>query len=615
MFWDGTRWISEDADIPGPGPRPRGRFRDVAATLVMMLVLIAMAVPLTGAFAGTGSGTQLLKTWRSTSTVSVYQEGSKAISYSGRWFTAYYPAYLGGKVRSTNARGASASLRFRGAAVSWIGPVGPTRGKARVYIDGKLVKTVNSYSPSFRPTRVLFQKSWSKNGTHRIKVVSSGTSGHPTVAIDAFAVKVVATAVQPPADAGAPVRTPAPDPSLAPDPTPTASDPAPASPAATPEAVPTTSPSLTPEPTPSLAAKPAPTASPTATPKPTPAPTPKPTPAPTPKPTPAPTPKPTPAPTPKPTPAPTIAPAAGCDATFGQSPSSTTDQSSAISSFLNANKGRTVCFTKGTYRVDAKLGIENWTGTILGQGSTFRRYSNSASSQIIRIVDSHDIVIDHLSVMGPASLSFIQTRTFGSGDREDEHAISIESVKNITIRGGQFSNTYGDAFYIRARNSTDITPENVLISGVVMTVNGRNNISVIGARNLRLTGSSGSNASLHGFDAEPNASSDVLDTITIDNTSFATFDAAHTTSGPGYAVAISPGYANVQARNVHLLNITMDKSMVLVTGYDTSHPASNITVTGCRPSTSTGRGALLEHINGLVFSDNGLLAPHLTDVK
>ena len=597
MFWDGTRWISiEDAESTAPRPRRRGRFRDLAATLVMMLVLVAMAVPFTGAFAGTGSGTQLLKTWRSTSSVSVYQEGSKAVSYGGRWFTAYYPDYLGGKVRSTNARGASASLRFRGAAVSWIGPVGPTRGKARVYIDGKLVKTVNTYSPRFRPTRVLFQQSWSTNGTHRIKVVSSGTSGHPTVAIDAFAVKVVKTSVvEPPADAGAPVRTPAPDPSQAPDPTPTASDPAAAS--ATPDASPTTSPSVAPQPSPSLAAKPAPTASPT--------------PKPTPKPTPAPTPKPTPTPTPKPT----IAPAAGCDATFGQSPSSTTDQSSAISSFLNANKGRTVCFTKGTYRVDAKLGIENWTGTILGQGSTFRRYSNTASSQIIRIVDSHDIVIDHLSVMGPASLSFIQTRTFGSGDREDEHAVSIESVKNITIRGGQFSNTYGDAFYIRARNSSDITPENVLISGVVMTINGRNNISVIGARNLRLTGSAGSNASLHGFDAEPNASSDVLDTITIDNTSFATFDAAHTSSGPGYAVAISPGYANVQARNVQLLDITMDKSMVLVSGYDSSHPASNITVKGCRPSTSTGRGALLQHISGLAFSDNGLLAPHLTDVK
>jgi len=247
--------------------------------------------------------------------------------------------------------------------------------------------------------------------------------------------------------------------------------------------------------------------------------------------------------------------------------------------------------------------------------STFRRYSTTATSQIIRIVDSSNIVIDNLSVRGPIDLAFVQTRTFGTGDREDEHAVSIESVTNLTIRGGSFTNTRGDALYIRARNETSTAPTNIVISGVVMDINGRNNISVIGAKNLRLTGSTGSNASLHGFDAEPNRSTDILQQIRIDNTSFTTFDAAHTSSGPGYAIAISPGYANVQAQDVQIQGVSMDLAMVLVAGYDTAHPAITVTITGCRPATSSGRGAILEHIDGLTFTDNGLLTPHLTDAS
>jgi hypothetical protein len=588
MFWDGTQWLPDDGR-PAAQPRPthKGQFRDKLATGVMGLVLVGLLVPFAGTAASTArSARHLLANWTAQSDVAVYQETDRRLVYRGSWYTAYYPNYLSGQVRSSDAADARVHLKFRGAAVTWVGPIGPTRGKAQVYIDGKLAKTVNTWNSSFKPTRVLFTASWDKVGSHRIRIVTAGTASHPTVAVDAFFVRLdTGAAIDPIDDGGVPIGTPPPDPGIVP------ADP--------PAAEPTPTPTPTPKPTPTTA----------------PVDGVAPTPAPTPKPTPTPTPKPTPTPTPKPTAAPTPVPAAGCDATFSQAPSSTSDQSGAISSFLSANRGRTVCFNKGTYRVDAKLTIEGWSGTILGNGSTFRRYSTSATSQIVRIVDSSNIVIDHLSVMGPADLSYVQSRTFGSGDREDEHAVSIESVTNLTIRGGSFTNTRGDAFYIRARNDTSPAPSNILITGVVMNINGRNNISVIGARDLRLTASTGSNASLHGFDAEPNRSSDVLDSITIDNTSFSSFDAAHTSSGPGYAIAISPGYANVQAKNIKILDVAMDKAMVLVAGYDTSHPATSITIQGCRPASSTGRGAILEHIDGLTFSDNGLLVAHLTDAS
>ena len=68
----------------------------------------------------------------------MYQETSSKISYRGTWATAHNADYLGGKARAAKAGKAKATLKFRGAAVSWVGPIGPTRGKARVYIDGKL---------------------------------------------------------------------------------------------------------------------------------------------------------------------------------------------------------------------------------------------------------------------------------------------------------------------------------------------------------------------------------------------------------------------------------------------------------------------------------------------
>ncbi len=606
MFWDGSRWVDQRPTPPTPTPH---RFRDWAATGVMLAVAAMLVVPLVAAFAGGHRDRGLVAEWSGLPTTTV-QENSRDLTFSGRWTRLNGSAYSGSHALMSSQADASVTLSFTGDGIAWIGSSGPGNGAAEVTVDGVGTMVDPGLQPAGDQT-VLFSRTFASAATHRVEVRVIGTTGRPNVTADAFVVRTGAPAALAATPTLAAVTPVTPPPTIAPaeaTSTPTLPTFAP-----TPTPAPTSAPSIAPTSTPAPTAKPTSTPTPTAKPTSTPTPTAKPTSTPTP--TAKPTSTPTPTAKPTSTPTPTAAPAAGCDATFGQAPSSSTDQSAAISSFLGSHKGQTVCFTKGTYRVDAKLTIEGWSGTIMGNGSTFRRYSTSATSQIIRIVDSSNIVIDHLSVMGPASLSYIQSRTFGSGDREDEHAVSIESVRNLTIRGGAFTNTRGDAFYIRARNETSATPDNILISGVEMNVNGRNNISVISARNLRLTGSTGSNASLHGFDAEPNRSTDVLDTIRIDNTSFTKFDAAHTTSGPGYAVAISPGYANVLARNIELINLHMDLAMILVSGYDSSHLASSVTITGCRPTSSSGRGAVLEHIHGLTFSDNGLLTPHKTDVS
>ena len=232
MFWDGERWLPDDGQpIARPQLRSRRRFRNSISVGIMALVLVGLTLPMTGVVASTSSARTLLSTWSTGSKVAVYQESSRQISYHGRWATARNPSYLGGKARAARAGKASATLKFSGAAVSWVGPIGPTRGKAKVYIDGKLVKTVNTWASHFRPTRVLFQKSWSTAGAHAIKIVTLGTAHHPTVALDAFLVRL---------DTGANiVSAPTPTPKVAPTPTP--------------KVAPTPTPKVAPTPTPKVA--------------------------------------------------------------------------------------------------------------------------------------------------------------------------------------------------------------------------------------------------------------------------------------------------------------------------------------------------------------------------
>lgn len=190
MYWNGDRWLP-DGHQPLAAPRPRSsrRKRYGASIGIVALALISLAMPAADVAAAHVSGRTLIAAWSAAADVAVVQESNAAITYRGTWKTASHTSYLGGKARWTRARGAKASLRFTGTAIAWVGPVGPTRGKARVYIDGNLVKTVNTWASSFRASRVLFTKSWATSGTHRITIIANGTPGHPTVGLDAFLVR------------------------------------------------------------------------------------------------------------------------------------------------------------------------------------------------------------------------------------------------------------------------------------------------------------------------------------------------------------------------------------------------------------------------------------------
>jgi hypothetical protein len=117
-----------------------------------------------------------------------YSERSSTIDYSGSWLPAEHGAYAGGAVRYASGDGATASITFTGSRIAWYGPVGPTRGKARVLIDGVAVKTVDLAQSSFRASAILYSVSWKTAGRHTFSLEVIGTPDERLVAIDELVV-------------------------------------------------------------------------------------------------------------------------------------------------------------------------------------------------------------------------------------------------------------------------------------------------------------------------------------------------------------------------------------------------------------------------------------------
>ena len=105
---------------------------------------------------------------------------------SGPWSTVDSSGYSGGSTRYASAAGARASYTFTGSGIGWVAAVGPTRGSAKVYVDGAYTTTVSLYSATTALRRIVYAANWNSQGTHTIRIVVVGTAGHPRVDVDAF---------------------------------------------------------------------------------------------------------------------------------------------------------------------------------------------------------------------------------------------------------------------------------------------------------------------------------------------------------------------------------------------------------------------------------------------
>ena len=99
--------------------------------------------------------------------------------------TTYYSNASGGSVTYATAGGASARTTFVGRAVAIVGPVGPTRGSARIYVDGVYRGAVSFRAIRNQSRKVVYTTALSTLGTHSIQL---RLVGNGRVDLDTFVI-------------------------------------------------------------------------------------------------------------------------------------------------------------------------------------------------------------------------------------------------------------------------------------------------------------------------------------------------------------------------------------------------------------------------------------------
>ena len=170
--------------LTGSGERNQALWSTYSRTYVAKIMNLYHAVSETTAALDVGAVPPPLPVGVVDVTSRRIQENNAGIAYVGRWATAGHGGYADSQVLYSERDGATATYSFYAKSVAWIGPVGSTRGKARVSVDGVVVGVVDMRRSTFKPEVNLFSRSWRRTGSHTITIEVIG-SGRP-VAIDQF---------------------------------------------------------------------------------------------------------------------------------------------------------------------------------------------------------------------------------------------------------------------------------------------------------------------------------------------------------------------------------------------------------------------------------------------
>ena len=120
--------------------------------------------------------------------LSAVQETSSAIVRKGAWSTKLSAAFVGGRAIAASVAGASVAITFTGQQIGWVSTVGPTRGQARIYVDGAYERTVDLGRATSASRLIMVLRSWPVAGRHTLEIRVVGTAGRPRVDVDAFVI-------------------------------------------------------------------------------------------------------------------------------------------------------------------------------------------------------------------------------------------------------------------------------------------------------------------------------------------------------------------------------------------------------------------------------------------
>lgn len=125
-----------------------------------------------------------------TTTTTRVEQNDPSVSYSGNWYPNGGAFNSGGTAVMAMDANAQATLTFTGTGVKWIGFSDPWSGIAKVYLDGNLVSTVDTFSATQKAQNVQYTVNNLTNAQHTLTIVSTGTmdsaSSGAWVWVDAF---------------------------------------------------------------------------------------------------------------------------------------------------------------------------------------------------------------------------------------------------------------------------------------------------------------------------------------------------------------------------------------------------------------------------------------------
>jgi len=125
-----------------------------------------------------------------------YEQDTAPASYSGAWYPNQTFFHSGGTAALATDAGARATFAFSGNGVRWIGYRDQWSGIARVWVDGQLRSTVDTYASPAQAQALLFSAGDLAPGSHALDIEVTGTRGALSAAswvwVDAFEVTVQA---------------------------------------------------------------------------------------------------------------------------------------------------------------------------------------------------------------------------------------------------------------------------------------------------------------------------------------------------------------------------------------------------------------------------------------
>ncbi|MEO8330292.1 MAG: hypothetical protein ABI586_09820 [Candidatus Nanopelagicales bacterium] len=126
------------------------------------------------------------RTERVTRQVVVEPVAAGQIDRVGNWETRTVDGAIGDDERISTKAGDRFTMKVTGRSVAWVTSLGPNRGKADIYVDGKLVKTVDLKADALQPSRSVWASKLALGSSHRITIVNRSPHARRAVGLDTF---------------------------------------------------------------------------------------------------------------------------------------------------------------------------------------------------------------------------------------------------------------------------------------------------------------------------------------------------------------------------------------------------------------------------------------------